>query len=94
MEHILQFAISIDDEAIEEKAYNKAVGIFLDDFKKKIYTEGYYSSLTDTAEEAIKKAVDCYKDEIIDKAARMLADSIKRSKAWKEKFSEVVNDQN
>lgn len=92
MEHILQFAVSIDDEAIEEKAYNKAVGIFLEDFKKKIYTEGYYSDLTDTAQDAVKKAVDCYKDEIIDKAAKMLTDSIKRSKAWKEKFGEVMEE--
>lgn len=92
MEHILQFAISIDDEAIEEKAYNKATGLILDDLKRKIYTEGYYSGLTDTAQEAVKKAVDCYKDEIIDKAAKMLTDSIKRSKAWKEKFGEVMEE--
>lgn len=92
MEHILQFAISIDDEAIEEKAYNKAVGIFLEDFKKKIYTEGYYAGLTETAQDAIKKAVDCYKDEIIDKAVQMLVKSIKNSKAWKEKFGEVMEE--
>lgn len=36
--------------------------------------------------------VDCYKDEIIEKAARMLCDSIKRSKAWKEKYGEVTSD--
>ena len=65
MEHIVQFAIGIDDNAI----------------KKRIEENAY--------DDILEKN----RDDIIDAAAEKLCESFKRTKAYKEKMTEVMETQ-
>lgn len=78
MEHILQFAINIDDKTIEERVYEKASKQLTDDLKEQIYvSKNYYNhGFTDEATKVIKETVESYKPEIIEMAAKTLVDSI------------------
>lgn len=50
----------------------------------------YGSGLTGTAEEIVQNCIKEWKPEIIEKAAELVADSIKRSKAYREKVKEIT----
>ena len=82
MEHILQFAVSIDDDRIEKIAIDKASEMFLNEFKEKIYDGRYYGFSNET-KAVIREAVNEYRDQIIKEASRMVADSIRRSNQYK-----------
>lgn len=94
MEHIVQFAIGIDDEAVTERVIAAATNELIKDVKSNIYKKGYYSSgFTDTVENIIKTAVSEYKDEIVDRASEMLFNSIRHSKKYKEIVSNVLTEE-
>ncbi len=110
--HIVNFAIGIDDEAIMKTVQENAASQIINDIKadvlNRIFTAKYYNQkavskswdgkmqldrdaiLSDASEKIIKEAFAEYKEEIIERAAKSLADSYKRTKAWKEKTGEVV----
>jgi len=92
MEHILQFAINIDDKTIEEKVYEKASQQLTAELKDQIYvSKNYYNhGFTDEATRVIKEAVESYKPEIIEMAAKTLADSILKSKKQKESLAQAI----
>lgn len=95
MEHIVQFAIGFDDEGIrkrlQENAYNDIIGKLVKEAKKDLGLEGSYFSPRVTWKAIVENALHDYFDEnkelIIDLAASKLADSYKRTKAYKEKMS-------
>lgn len=114
-EHILNFAISIDDDAIiknvQQKADKQIINDIKEDLIRKIFSPryGYYSSrdvvekdkngnphvssdadLSDAAERIIKEAIGEYKEDIIERAAKILAEQFKRTKAWKEKANKAI----
>lgn len=110
-EHIINFAIGIDDDAIIKTVQEKAVRSITQDIKvdvlnrlfegqyyEKAVTKSYggelkldnHARLTEFATDIVKEAMEQYKDDIIDKAAAILADSYRRTKAWKEKAGEVT----
>lgn len=97
MEHIVQFAIGIDDEAIRkrvnESAYNDIIGKLVKEAKKDLGLEGSYFSPRVTWKTIVEDALQNYFDEnkelIIDLAASKLAESYKRTKAYKEKMANV-----
>lgn len=95
MEHIIQFAVSVDDHAIEENVLAMATRELTKDVKDAIYVRnGYYGDgFTSIAEKIIHDAIFEYKDEIIEKSAKMLVDSVRRSKVWKEKLKEIENEE-
>ena len=92
MEHILQFAINIDDKTIEERVYEKASQQLTNDLKEQIYvSKNYYNhGFTDEAAKVIKEAVESYKPEIIEMAAKTLADSILKSKKQRENLAQAL----
>lgn len=101
MEHIVQFAINIDDKTIqkrlEDNAYNDVV--------EHIYKEAL-DNLEFPRKYGIQRRIDWnrvvydrldgfladHKDEIIDAAAEKLTKSIRNSKAFKERKQEVMED--
>lgn len=114
-EHILNFAISIDDDAIiknvQQKADKQIINDIKEDLIRKIFSSRYaYCSshdvvekdkngnlhvsrdadLSDAAERIIKEAIGEYKEDIIERAAKILAEQFKRTKAWKEKANEAI----
>ena len=89
MEHIVQIGVCVDDESIEKAVVQSATRAITKEMKDHIFNP-YGSSLTYVAEEIVKDAIVQWKPEIIEKAAELVADSIKRSKAYREKVKEVT----
>lgn len=94
MEHIIQFGVTIDDDAIkkniEEKATNKIVGAVTQSLKDKLFSR--YGGFTYDSQEMFGQFLDKYKDEIIANATAQVVDSIKRSKKYKEALAKVAEE--
>lgn len=105
MQHIMQIAFDFDDDKVrgiaEQKVENNMddiiKGIILDQIapmKREFHTGKEtrdWSKLDKMVKDYVSVLIDDHKDEIIQKAAENLADSYKRTKAWKEKAGEVTN---
>lgn len=105
MEHILQFAVSIDDEAIkariEEKAIEKLANELLEDVKKNfgikstwrgawVYNDYTDSKVMDIATETIKQICKDHEDEIVANATKIAAEKFTRTKSFKEKVEATM----
>ena len=109
MEHIVQFGIGIDDEAIRKIVMEKAEKSILNDLKKQIRTDidnqifvidkGWYGNenrrvgLQDWVNDLVAKLLEDHKTEIIERASERLADKMSRTKAIKEAMTEKVRDE-
>ncbi len=98
MEHIVQFAIGIDDEAIKRNIETNAEKTVIDNITKDITSlicdGGYYNSFQPYSRENLGKlkamverrvdvVIESHKDIILEMAADKLADKLARSKAGK-----------
>lgn len=100
MEHIVQFAISIDDDAITKKVQANAEKIIVQQLQQKvekaIFETDYYgkpkNSLNNTAESIILAWLDSHKESIIQLSAKMLADKLAKTKAAKVVLEEVLKN--
>lgn len=101
MEHIVQFAISIDDQTIqkrlEENGYNDILDKIMEEINHDDKLPGVYYGGTkgkvnwsQMAFMSVDRLVDEHKDEIIEAAAEKLAESYKRTKAYKEKMGDTA----
>ena len=109
MEHIVQFGIGIDDEAIRKIVMEKAEKSILNDLKKQIRTDidnqifvidnGWYGNenrrvgLQDWVKDLVVKLLEDHKTEIIERASERLADKMSRTKAFKEAMTEKVREE-
>ena len=103
MEHIVQFAIGIDDavirKRIEESAYDDILDKIVKEAKETIRERGGFpkSNWDRLVDEAIRKEVDRFceknREDIIERSAEKLCESYKRTKAYKEKMAEVMEVQ-
>ena len=101
MEHIVQFAISIDDDTITKKVCENAEKAITNNIQKEvesnIFSHGYYAGrriteFTDEAKKIILAWLDSYKESIIQLTAKMLADKLAKTKAAKTVLEEVLNN--
>lgn len=103
MEHIVQFAIGIDDEAIKKRIEESATKQVTDKLKEQItgtilrksdYSWGNNGSMTLTrnGEDIVKDVMEQYKDEIIAGAIKVVADSIKNSKKYRAVLAQIADD--
>ena len=93
MEHILQFGINIDDNAIvmavKEKAEKEIIEKLTSEVGAKIFQKEYYAKkynpncLSSWTEDLVVKFLYDHKTEIVDAAAKVLADRLVRTKAGK-----------
>ena len=98
MEHIIQFGVTIDDEKIEKRIVENAEKTITADIKKKveksIFETDYYreptGNLTRKGQELVREWLNDHSDKIIEFAAKLVADKVYRSKAWKEKYGEIT----
>ena len=98
MEHIVQFAIGIDDDAIRkrviESAYNDVVKTLVEEAKTdvKLNNRSYYyrETWSNIIERALQHYFDSNRDMIFEIAATKLADSYKRTKYFKDKMAESL----
>ena len=96
MEHIVQFAVGIDDERIvnlvTEHAEKEIIKDLKQDVANRIFQPYYYKGNADPkkdrlscfSENLVKEFLEENKEYIIDKAATILADRLFRSKKGKE----------
>lgn len=89
MEHIVQIGVSVDDDRIEKAVVESATKAITKEMRERIFSY-YGSSLTGTAEEIVENCIKEWKPEIIEKAAELVAESMKRSKAYREKVKEIT----
>lgn len=107
MEHILNIAFDFDDEIVRNRAKtaveNEMQTIIKDIVTDKIapMSSGWYGrqerdwrNLWDKVDSAINEMLVEHREEIIEKAADKLVKSAKSTKAWKEKFAEVMEEVN
>lgn len=108
MQHIINIAFEFDDEKVRKTA-EYAVGNEMTNIVKEVVMdkiapktssawnrnskERNWSNLWERVDSAIEKIVADNRDEIIEKAAAKLIRSAKSTKAWKEKFSEIVEEE-
>jgi hypothetical protein len=96
MQRIIEFAVDFDENGvkkrIEENAYKEVVEALKTDVMKNVIRKNYYNGteFTDFAGKVIGDIFALYKDEIIDKAAQLIAEKAMRTKAWKEKFGDAM----
>ena len=109
MEHIVQFGIGIDDEAIRKIVMEKAEKSILNDLKKQIRTDidnqifvidnGWYGNenrrvgLQDWVKDLVVKLLEDHKTEIIERASERLADKMSRTKVIKEAMAEKAREE-
>ena len=98
MEHIVQFAINIDDKTIqnriEEHAYTDVLAKLTKEAVDTVFAhtsaysrENMWKSLIG---DALQSFLEERKDEIIDKAANMLADRFQRTKKYREAMGDAI----
>ena len=109
MEHIVQFAVGIDDEGIRkriiETSEKQIIDRLYEECKSAVIRKSrrYWNFenkdekikivLNDLVFEAVDKMVTEHKDEIIDNASKILADRIGRTKAARETFRNIVESE-
>lgn len=94
MEHILQFGINIDDDAIIKAVENRVTDEAKTEIKQSVKDKLFntWGDLTYTTREIIKEVLDEYKEEIISRASEDVANSMKRSKKYKEALASIVEE--
>lgn len=101
MEHVVQFAISMDDEAIKQSVAKNAENVIIKDLKESVEEvvfdirrtwskERQREGLTRWAEKHFEEFLVENKSEIIEEAANMLADRLSRTKMAREALSRVL----
>ena len=90
MEHIVQFAISIDDRAIEDRIKKTAERQIVEAIQKKVEDElfemsyGHRVSCADWVKRKVDAFLEENRNEIIERASVQLAERLLRTKAGKE----------
>lgn len=99
MEHILQFAVNIDDERIvrtvEERAMKKALEDVDAAVKAKTdrkYRWDNYTFLEERIRDGVNKLIESRKEEIIDRAVVILAEKLARTKVVRDAVGKVVEE--
>lgn len=98
MEHIVQFAIGIDDKAIQNRIEEYAYRDVLDKLAKNAvdsvfaHTSAYSRDTMwkNLMEDALQRFLEERKDEIIDEAANRLADRFQRTKKYREAMGTAI----
>jgi len=103
MQHILNIAFDFDDERIKKVVEGKIEEEIHETIEREIlghiapYTDSRslfrnWDMLLTRVEGEIKKVIWKNEDAIIENAAIRVADSIRRTKAWREKYKEVLDE--
>ena len=97
MEHILQFGISIDDEAIKKNIEKSATDKLADEMLKNIrdeFFERWGGGFTETGKSVVREFLKEHEDEILQGAITEVTNTLKRSKKYREALAKIVEDEN
>lgn len=102
MEHIVQFAIGIDDNAIKNRITDNAekqiTASIQKDVERVIFYGGWNTGKVDKnspkewVKDIVKNVIEANKDQIIEAAVVELAKNMAKTKAVKEAIAKVVED--
>ena len=101
MEHIVQFGVTIDDDAIQKHVMQCASEAITKDIRDVIFNfrygspSGFKSEIVGMVKSVLEEILEESKDEIIRLAAHEVAETMRRSKKYKEimkAIEETVND--
>lgn len=101
MEHIVQFAINIDDDRIRKIIEETAEKQIIEEIKKEVERsifQSYYSGGINkghlqmwATDKLINSIIEENKEQIIEQAVKSLADKLGRTKMAKEKLADVLD---
>lgn len=94
MEHVFQFGINIDDEAIKKAVMEQASKAVYKDLRQNVFYVIHGDTIrgfSDQTEEIVKGFLRECKDEIINRVVEELIVSVKHNKNYREAVKEVVN---
>lgn len=102
MEHVVQFGITIDDDAIKQTIHRNVEKQIIGELKKDVMKElvgkkdfsnyEYTYKLKGMIEDSIGEFLEVYKQDIIDTAANKLADRLSKTKAVKEALGKTIDE--
>jgi hypothetical protein len=95
MEHIVQFGITIDDDAIKRHVEAKATDAVVKGLNRSLFRldyDGKPLAITGDMKDIIDAFLEEHKQEIVDAAADRLADRLMRTKIVKDAVAKTVND--
>ncbi len=107
MEHMVNFGIVIDDESIEQMVKENVVKQVSSDILKKLEKDPGDLPVTRSniwnahtkkidwqklVKQAVEELAEEWKDDIVERTAELLYESLKRSKKYKDKIAEVLDD--
>lgn len=95
MEHIIQFGVAIDDDAIKKNIEKQATDKLVEELKNEVMKELFTGSswnreLSYKAKDILKGVMEECKDVIIKDATTELVETMKRSKRYKEALAKIV----
>ena len=102
MEHIVQFAIGIDDEAITKRIQENAEKVITQKIQQNVercifemdYRGNPESRLKYVAETIFRDWLESHKDDIINRAVEVLASNMMKTKAVKTAINNVLEGEN
>ena len=105
MQHVVEIAFNFDDtgvkRAIESGAEQKIIEDLKQDLLRKLYQtrrwgnkkiEPEYDPLSDWSESIIRDLFNENREEIMNRAAKLVADSVKKSKYYKEGIADICKE--
>lgn len=102
MEHVIQFAVGIDDDRIvnlvEANASKQIIGELKQQVANRIFSANYYDKNADPSRDKLSEAsvkivsdfLKDNKDNIVERASEILADKMFKSKTIREKIKDSV----
>lgn len=95
MEHIVQFGVTIDDHAIEERVINSVTNAMTEELKNKIFEKHYgcYGGLNSSVENLVFKFLENNKDEIIKASAEIIATKMYASTTNRKKILDAYKEE-
>lgn len=105
MEHLVTIAFDFDDKTvtkkIEDTVEKAVINKITAEVEEKLFERDYWNrrkvdpekdNLSQWTECIVKEIFFGYKEEVITKAAELVADSFRRTKAWKEAAQRAIED--
>ena len=95
MEHIVQFGITVDDDAIKNLIVNKASETVVKEVKRELGVDNKYFSngvVTKMVSDEVQNQFNLHKEEIIEATAKALTEKLIKTKLVKERVSKVLDN--
>lgn len=95
MEHIIQFGVTVDDDAIIKHVEEKASEAVVKEIKANLGISKYYAEenvVRKIVQEEVDKCFENLQDKIIAETARLLVDKLIRTKKVKEAVQKVMDE--